>query len=221
MSASTQNVTIFDDTGVASAVHADGAALPVSRSVVVLGGSDGTNIRATKVGSDGGLVLSSTTVSAVRVHDGGGNAITSTSLFTGSVRALDVSIKEFPTADPANTVAVWGEITTTATTADQIITSYTVPAGKTFYLASFFISRITDNSIGAIPASLVVFTAPSTTSIKRKLGLRSTSSGNVIWESIFPTAIQIANAGDVIRIRVTPTGTTSTLWGASLTGYLK
>jgi hypothetical protein len=220
MPASTQNVTIWDDTNAGSAVHLDGAALPGTRSIVVLGGSDGSNLRALKVGSDGGLVMSTATASSVRIKDGAGNDLTSSDL-SGGVRALDVSVKEQPVADPANTVITQGEITTTATTADQIIVSYTVPAGKSFYLASFFISRITDNSVGAIPASLAVFTSPSTTVVRRRLGLRSTASGNVIWESIFPTAVQIALAGDVVRVRVTPTGTTSTVWFASITGYLR
>jgi hypothetical protein len=218
----TTDVTIWDARG-NPAVVVPGAALPGARSGVIILGSDGTNVREFATDSTGRIkvVIDAAGVNQdVNLHDAFENGITSTSLFAGAVRALDVSVKEFPTSDPANTVQVWGEITTSATTADQIIASYTVPSGKDFYLASFFITRITDNSVGAIPASLAVFTSP-TTAIIRKLGLRSTASGNVIWESILPTAIKIATAADVIRLRVTPTGSTNTLWGAALTGYLK
>lgn len=115
-----------------------------------------------------------------------------------------------------------GSLTTSATTADQVILTYTVTAGKTFYLQHLDISaRLTVLSATAAILGLASVETPSGTKVY------SYTFTNATTQTVDRTpahdygeGLPIA-AGAVIRVVVTPAAATSMLWVANLGGYEK
>lgn len=113
-----------------------------------------------------------------------------------------------------------GTLVTTAVTADQVILTYTVTAGKTFYLEYFDIScRLT--TFAATATNFGNFSLESAAGTK--LYTQMASGTGVVSSPIAQTLTEplpIA-AGVVIRVVCTPSATTSFTWVANFGGYEK
>ena len=113
-----------------------------------------------------------------------------------------------------------GSLATTATTADQVIVTYTVTAGKTFYLEGFNVTaRLTTYATTATNYGTASLENPSGT----KLNTAMIANAGVINPPYYQTysePIPIA-AGTVIRVVCTPGAVTSYTWQANLWGYEK
>jgi hypothetical protein len=113
-----------------------------------------------------------------------------------------------------------GTITTTTATANQVVLTYTVTAGKTFYLEYFdFNNRLTSLPGNNNPVVLgtIALETPSGTQVYIKDSIHN------IYSPSTPTLaepIPIA-AGVVIRVTCTPAATSSTIWRANFGGYEK
>lgn len=118
---------------------------------------------------------------------------------------------------------VAGVLTTTATTADQVIVSYTVPTGKVAYIVGFMVS--TDGNVDGLPVKIGKNTvttepaAPGTTdgNIFRMFRMeRPTAAAEIVSQDFSAMPRPLGRAADVLKITVTPSGTGSTKWRASL-----
>lgn len=126
----------------------------------------------------------------------------------------DVSITDIY-GDVSNQIFQPGTLTTTATTADQVIVTYTVPAGNHFLLAGLFVGKSVATNTEATPFKLRV-------NGTAKIIYASDGTGTRFWNPVlnsFP--IKIATAGDVVTITVTPSNGTSTTWNGTMFGYLR
>lgn len=114
-----------------------------------------------------------------------------------------------------------GNLVTTAVTADQVIVTYTVTAGKTFYLQGALITaRLTTFAATATLFGACSIETPAAT---KKITLDAAGSGIVappIWIGWGGEPQPIA-AGTVIRVVCTPGAVTSYTWKAALYGYEK
>jgi hypothetical protein len=112
-----------------------------------------------------------------------------------------------------------GNLVTTATTADQVILTYTVTAGKTFYLEYLSVDcRLTTFAVTATWFGAASLQNPAAT----KLITDDLSGPGAVTRHpyIFPEPIPIG-AGTVIRVVCTPSATTSFTWKANFGGYEK
>lgn len=120
---------------------------------------------------------------------------------------------------------ICGTITTTATTADQVVLSYTVPANKTFWIVGYTLNngettiranpyKIGRNTVTSEPAG------PGTVdgAIFRMGNMPASSFRD---EDFSGNPRRMAIAGDVVKITVTPSGGTSTVWRACLDFILR
>jgi hypothetical protein len=113
-----------------------------------------------------------------------------------------------------------GNLVTTAVTADQVILTYTVTAGKTLYLLGASVqSRLTTYATTATNFGTASLESPAAT----KLNTQLMAHAGVIWPPpslLFPEPIPFA-AGTVLRWVCTPAAATSMTWQANLWGYEK
>jgi len=111
-----------------------------------------------------------------------------------------------------------GNLVTTATTADQVILTYTVTSGKTLYLLGFNVTgRLTTYATTATLFGTVSLENPSGT----KLNTAMVAHAGVIfppYQEEFFEPIPIAS-GTVIRLVCTPAAATSFTWQGNLWGY--
>lgn len=112
-----------------------------------------------------------------------------------------------------------GTLQTTATTADQVILTYTVTTNKTLYLQYITIDVISD-AISALAAKLGTWSVetPSGTKIITLPETNPTTSGNEPFVLALTEPIPIAS-GVVIRVVCTPAAVTAMDWYANLGGY--
>jgi hypothetical protein len=111
-------------------------------------------------------------------------------------------------------------LVTTATTADQVILTYTVTAGKTFYMQYFtFTARLTTFAATATLFGTLSLESPAGTKLFTTDIFHAGSFGGP-EELGFSEPIPIA-AGVVVRIVCTPATTTSYTWKANFGGYEK
>jgi hypothetical protein len=88
----TQDVSLWDETDTYPAIVQDGAAVPTNRGVVLLGGSDGSNIRALNVNSSGQVITSTSGVTVKNVTataNTGAIANTASGNFTLTTNTVD------------------------------------------------------------------------------------------------------------------------------------
>ena len=112
-----------------------------------------------------------------------------------------------------------GTLVTTSVTANQVILTYTVTAGKTFYLTYFdFVARLTTFAATATNFGAVSLESPAATKLYTS-GFFAAGAAEA-RQITFSEPVPIA-AGVVIRIVVTPSATTSFTWFANLGGYEK
>jgi hypothetical protein len=133
--------------------------------------------------------------------------------------AVDFSVSLSSTVNKS-AVQKTGTITTTATTADQVILTYTVTAAKTFYLQYFDIHA----HLTALPGNnnpVLMGTASVETPAGTKVYTK-----DFIHNQYDPVVLSIGeaipiSAGTVIRVVCTPSAVSSTLWRANFGGYEK
>lgn len=114
-----------------------------------------------------------------------------------------------------------GSLVTTAATADQIVLTYTVTTGQTFYLEYVVIEgRLTVAAATATILGDVSLELPSGTKGMTTTAVNPTTSASDKLVISFAEPIPIA-AGTVVRVVVTPTAVTSMTWRASFGGYEK
>jgi hypothetical protein len=145
-----------------------------------------------------------------------------------------VAVSNFPATQPvsgtvtvqhgltgATNVMKTGTITTTATTADQVVLTYTVTSGKTLFLQYLVMyGRLTTLSATASILGAISLEAPSGTKAITFDDVNPTTSELEFNPVGFSEPIPLA-AGTVVRVVVTPAATTSMLWRANFGGYEK
>lgn len=110
-----------------------------------------------------------------------------------------------------------GSLTSTATTADQVVLTYTVTSGKTFYLQYFDLAaRLTTYASTATNYGDCSIESPAGTKLWTQM---FTSVGQSLPLSHdFAEPMPIAS-GVVVRVVCTPSAVTSFLWRANFGGY--
>lgn len=123
---------------------------------------------------------------------------------------------------------ITGYKTTTATTANQVILQYTVPASKSFWIVGYTVDNgettVRGNPVKICKNTFTENTAPGVvdSDIFRAFAMyHGSASESYIAEDFSAMPRQFAKAGDIIYVTVTPTGTGSTVWRASLDFVLK
>lgn len=157
----------------------------------------------------------------------------STTLTIGFINILNFNVVQVTNLSVTDPVAVQireevhnvtGVLTSSSTTADQVIVSYTVPANRVAYIAGFTVS--VDGNTDGLPIKVgrnTVTTEPVSPgstdgNIFRmfRLDRPSTGGGAMYSEEYSAMPRPIGRGGDVIKMTVTPSGTGSTKWRASL-----
>lgn len=114
-----------------------------------------------------------------------------------------------------------GQLTTTATTADQVVGTHTVTGGTTFYLThvSMNVTSTTpaNNNSDNVIYGTMSFQIGGTNAIIRRFACAPGVGGSV-WT--FSEPLPIA-AGTVLRIVCTPAAATSFIWDGNFGGYEK
>jgi hypothetical protein len=115
---------------------------------------------------------------------------------------------------------VTGALTSTATTADQVICSFTVPANKNAFIAGYSLStdgntdglpvKIGRNTVTGLPAT--PGTIDATIFRAFRIDRASAGNGNAHTEDYSAMPRPIGHAGDVVKMTVTPGGSGSTVW---------
>lgn len=115
-----------------------------------------------------------------------------------------------------------GTLVTTAVTADQVVLTYTVTTGKTFYMEYVEIQGAQTTPAGGtgIVLGTISFENPSGTKVisGRFIGGGAEQFGEI--STSFAEPIPVSSA-TVIRVVVTPAATTSMTWLANFGGYEK
>jgi hypothetical protein len=110
-----------------------------------------------------------------------------------------------------------GTLATSATTADQVVLTYTVTAGKTFYLAYMGVNgRLTTFAATATLFGACSLESPAGTKLVTTM-LAGAGIGDRDWLP-FIEPVPIA-AGVVIRIVCTPAAATAMTWQANFGGF--
>lgn len=211
----------------------DNAVFQPSASLTTVAGFDGTQVQAIAVDTAGrqktklydfnGNTLDLIENTVVPANQGGAmvsgwDGVNSHFLKTNNNGELVTSV---PVPTASENVYAYQEITTATLTANQVILTYTVPVGVTFYLVGYSMSRIdlASTACGS-PFRLVA------NSIVIKRFAVDWNGGNgygnvMIWAENYPYPFPIATAGQLIEITVTPSTAVSTTWGASILGIVK
>jgi hypothetical protein len=161
------------------------------------------------------------------LRDASGNEIaSSTSAPVGTERGLMVrNIRtgtesvSLGTSSGKTVTMKTGSLVTTAATADQVILTYTVTAGKGFYLEYFRVdTRLTTFATTATYFGMASLENPSGSKLitQMQAGAGITNMPPLVFTEPVPIA-----AGTVIRVVCTPSSTTSYTWQANLGGYEK
>jgi hypothetical protein len=115
-----------------------------------------------------------------------------------------------------------GTLTTTAITVDQVVLTYTVTSGKTFYLQYVDLSAAQTSPAGgtAVVLGTISLETPSGTKIitRRMLGAGAIEAASFTLPFAEPLPI---SSGTVVRVVVTPASTNSFSWNANFGGYEK
>lgn len=112
-----------------------------------------------------------------------------------------------------------GTLATSAVTADQVVVTYTVTAGKTFYLQWFACNgRLTTFAATATLFGDCSIETPSGTKLVTTM-LAGPGIGDRDW-LVISEPLPVA-AGTVIRVVVTPSATTAMTWRANFGGFEK
>jgi len=118
------------------------------------------------------------------------------------------------------TVLKTGNLVTTAVTVDQVVLTYTVTAGKTFFLEYLDMSGAQTAPAGGTSVALGTISTetPSGTKVISKRFIGGGATPIADWSASFAEPLPIV-AGTVIRVVVTPASATSMTWFANFGGY--
>lgn len=112
-----------------------------------------------------------------------------------------------------------GSLTTTATTADQVILTYTVTTNKTFYVQYASIqARLTTMAVAQSILGAASIETPSGTKVLTASFVNTTAGDTYPVIYTFSEPIPVAS-GVVIRMVCTPAAATSMLWIGNFGGY--
>lgn len=112
-----------------------------------------------------------------------------------------------------------GTLTSTATTADQVLLTYTVTSGKTFYVSYFdFTTRLTTYAATATNFGNCSLESPAGTKLYTQMVTNAGAS--VVVSERVAEPIPIAS-GVVVRLVCTPSAVTSFTWVGNFGGYEK
>ena len=146
------------------------------------------------------------------------NTVSSQTVHSQAVTLVDANGLPLSTIASHTNVMKTGSLVTTAVTADQVILTYTVTSGKTFWLTYLSINvRLTTFATTATNFGNASLENPSGTKI-----LTHMNSGSGITASSpysFPDYAHPIAAGTVIRVVCTPSATTSFTWQVAFGGY--
>lgn len=113
-----------------------------------------------------------------------------------------------------------GTLVTTAVTADQVILTYTVTAGKTFFLTYWsYEARLTALSATGVILGTCSLETPSGTKVDTHTFTNMTTEQVDRLGPFQPAEGQPIASGAVIRIVCTPAAVTSTTWVTSFGGF--
>jgi len=204
---------------------------------------DARVIGGTPVDTDVGLVTNS--IIYGHTTAGGGSyvevKVTPSGALNADVSGSSVSVSNFPATQPiSGSVSVsnfpadqlvsidrsgrtpvlkTGTLVTTATTADQVILTYTVTAGKTLWLEYYgYDTRLTILSATASILGTASLEMPSGTKVFTSTETNPTTSQTGMRIVTFSEPIPVT-AGTVIRVVCTPAANTSMTWIANFGGY--
>jgi len=191
--------------------------LPVSGSFSVTGGLTNTELRATPIPISGTLTvntgLTDTQIRATPLPVSGTLTV-NTGLTDTQLRANPINVTQSPLA--VTKVMKTGSIVTTAVTADQVILTYTVTSGKTFYLQYLKIdTRLTTFATTATNFGLSSLESAAGTKLLTQM---QSGAGITLHPPYIFDNIPIAS-GTVIRVVCTPAATTSYTWQVNFGGY--
>lgn len=130
-----------------------------------------------------------------------------------------------PTRIVENSFTLTGKLTTTSTEADQVVLSYAIPTGKMLYATGYSISAA-NNSVSGEPVKIgrndltTIPDAPGEVNgnILRVFRLSSAIREQEDWSA---SPRFVGACGDTVKIAVTPNGTLSTEWLATLDFILR
>lgn len=125
--------------------------------------------------------------------------------------------KDVVLSDPDDTIYSTGTITTSATTKSAIV-SRQVATGKDFYIFAYSVTRQTDNSTGAAPATLEVQANNGTITVVDSGAWNDASHAFPDWSETRDTGFKIATAGQTVSLQVVPTRTSATVWFGKIIG---
>jgi hypothetical protein len=115
-----------------------------------------------------------------------------------------------------------GTLTTTSVTVDQVVLTYTVTAGKIFYVQYIEMNGIQTTPAGgsAVNLGIISLEIPSGTKViaKRCVGAAAIDPVGLLIPFLEPIPVA---AGTTIRVVVTPATTSSFTWAANFGGYEK
>lgn len=144
-------------------------------------------------------------------------------LFTMPVAVLPD--QTFPAVIPASlgnsigktAVLKTGTLTSTATTADQVLLTYTVTSGKTFYITYFdFNARLTTYAATATNFGNCSLESPAGTKLYTQMVTNAGAGIPITQRLAEPTFIA---SGAVVRLVCTPSAVTSFTWLGNFGGY--
>jgi hypothetical protein len=174
-----------------------------------------TQLRASAVPVSGTFFQATQPVSGtVTANIGTAGTLALDATLTGGSAAVQLG-----TATGKTNVLKTGALTTTAVTADQVILTYTVTTGKTFYLQYFQVEArlttfaATTTLFGTFSLEIVAGTKVFTLDIA--------NAGVITPQGVTFTEPIPIPAGTVVRLVCTPAATTSFAWKGAFGGYEK
>lgn len=147
--------------------------------------------------------------------------ITALPAISGTVSVSNFPVSQTVAIDRSGRTPVLktGTLITTAITADQVVLTYTVTSGKTFWLQYIaWDVRLTAVSATASVLGAISLEAPSGTKVFTATEVNPTTSETAMSSLAFAEPIPIAS-GTVIRWVTTPAATTSMTWIGNFGGY--
>lgn len=114
-------------------------------------------------------------------------------------------------------VSKTGTLASSATTADQVVVTYTVTAGKTFYIQYFdFTARLTTFAATATNFGDCSLESPAGTKLYTMMNASAGAPAQVRVVTAEPLPI---GSGVVVRIVCTPSAVTAFTWRGNLVGF--
>jgi hypothetical protein len=136
-----------------------------------------------------------------------------------SATARQVGIVTVDALTGRTTIMKTGTIVTTASTADQVVLTYTVTAGKTFYFCYADLNgRLTIPTNSASVLGTVSIESPAGTKLYTKSRINPTTS-ELISDGFTPAVPLTFAASTVFRVVCTPVNGGSMTWVANFGGY--